>query len=125
MDAYHFDIDPVAKPRMTQRDKWKKRPIAERYYTYKDSMVLQAYEMELQALPGAIESLIFHIPMPKSWPKYKKEAMVGKPHQQTPDLDNLLKAFQDALCSEDSHIYAIRGGLGKFWAREGAIILTV
>jgi Holliday junction resolvase RusA-like endonuclease len=35
--------------------------------------------------------------MPESWSKKKKERMNLKPHQQTPDADNLFKAFTDTL----------------------------
>ena len=34
--------------------------------------------------------------MPKSWSLKKKKAMNGKPHRQTADIDNLLKALIDA-----------------------------
>ncbi len=42
-------------------------------------------------------SIMFHIPMPESWSKKKKEKMCFKPHQSTPDLDNLYKAFTDTI----------------------------
>ena len=35
-----LNIIPVAKPRMTQSDKWKKRPATEKYWKYKDSFIL-------------------------------------------------------------------------------------
>ena len=38
METYQFNVNPVAKPRMTQRDKWKKRPVVDKYYAYKDEM---------------------------------------------------------------------------------------
>jgi Holliday junction resolvase RusA-like endonuclease len=125
METYHFDIDPVAKPRMTQRDKWKNRPIITRYRAYSDLLRLQANQMGLETLPGNINTLVFHIPMPKSWSKKKKEAMNNRPHTQTPDLDNLLKGFQDVLCKDDKHIYSISRGLSKYWAKHGYIILVV
>lgn len=45
--------------------------------------------------------------------------MVGKPHQQRPDKDNFEKAFLDAVCEEDSHIWD--GRETKLWSEEGAI----
>jgi len=101
---------------MTQKDKWAQRPATSKYWAYKDLMRLEANKMGLEYVPGRIESLIFHVKMPKSWSKKKKEAMNGRPHEQTPDLDNLLKGFMDALCKEDKHIYAIAAGLGAFWS---------
>ena len=47
--------------------------------------------------------------------------MGGKPHQQTPDLDNLVKGLADSVYDEDSGIYDFRAT--KLWGREGAIIL--
>ena len=46
--------------------------------------------------------------------------MDGKPHQQKPDWDNLSKAWQDALCDDDSYVYDAH--CRKFWGRTGAII---
>lgn len=60
--------------------------------------------------------------MPNSWPEKKKAEYDGKPHQKKPDIDNYLKAFLDALCSDDSYVYDARAQ--KFWAREGSIELT-
>ena len=57
--------------------------------------------------------------MPASWSEKKKKEMDGKPHQQKPDIDNLEKAFLDALCKDDSYVYAHAGE--KYWGREGAI----
>ncbi|HHE6457291.1 TPA: RusA family crossover junction endodeoxyribonuclease, partial [Proteus mirabilis] len=31
-----FNIEPVPKPRMTQADKWKKRPPVLKYFAFKD-----------------------------------------------------------------------------------------
>jgi len=57
--------------------------------------------------------------MPKSWSKKKKAEMLGQPHQQKPDIDNLLKALMDAVLPEDSHIYDIRAT--KYWGNVGGI----
>ena len=45
--------------------------------------------------------------------------MKGKPHQQKPDFDNLIKALSDAIHKEDSGIWDCR--VTKVWAEEGAI----
>jgi len=123
METYHFNVDPVAKPRMTQRDKWK--PIVKKYYSYSNFLRLQANVQGLADLPSVIESLYIHIKMPKSWSKKKREALNGKIHEQTPDLDNILKGIMDSLCKNDKHVAHIKSGLGKFWAEEGAIIITL
>jgi Holliday junction resolvase RusA-like endonuclease len=123
METYHFVVNPLGKPRMTQRDKW--RPIVKKYYVYSNFLRLQANIQGLESLPPVIESLYIHIPMPKSWSKKKKEAMNGRIHEQTPDIDNILKGIMDTLCKEDKHVAHFKSGLGKFWAKEGAIILTL
>jgi len=60
--------------------------------------------------------------MPKSWSKKKKEEMYCQPHKQRPDLDNLIKALQDCLCEEDSHIHTYLD-VSKVWGKDGAIII--
>ena len=110
-----YPITPVPKPRMTRRDKWQKRPCVERYWRFKDECRLWHVE-----LPEAGASIIFMMPMPKSWSKKKREKMLLWPHQQKPDLSNLLKALEDALYSDDSKIYRYER-VAKYWAEEGAI----
>lgn len=124
MKSYIFNINPVAKPRMVRSDKWKKRSVTDHYWAFKDELVLQANVAGLQSLPDSIEMLIFVIPMPESWSKKKKNEYEGKPHKQTPDLDNLLKSLQDCLCNQDKHIWQINN-LGKIWGRTGKILIGV
>ena len=64
-------------------------------------------------------TIIFHMPMPKSWSDKKRAAMLGQYHQQKPDVDNLGKATFDAIFEDDSHIADIR--IVKRWADKGAI----
>ena len=45
--------------------------------------------------------------------------MEGKPHQQRPDVDNYAKAFLDALCEDDSHVYSLKAE--KYWSRTACI----
>ncbi len=117
MKPVDIPIVPVPKPRMTRSDAWKKRPAVVRYFAFKD---------ELRGLVrGSLEpdvSLVFYLPMPKSWSEKKRVAMCGSPHQKKPDIDNLIKAFLDALCDDDSYVYAIRAE--KYWAYDGKIVLT-
>tara|TARA_R100000656_G_scaffold89330_1_gene65165 strand:+ start:1029 stop:1397 length:369 start_codon:yes stop_codon:yes gene_type:complete len=114
------DIDPVAKPRMTRKDKWLSpaRPCVQKYRKFADDLRQSILYDEF--VPGFRLLLEFHIPMPKSWSKKKKLNMVGKPHQQTPDLDNLIKSL-DAIVPEDCGIWDISAK--KFWAETGSIRL--
>lgn len=43
--------------------------------------------------------------------------LVGKPHQEKPDTDNLLKGFMDGLFKEDKSVYKVVAS--KYWAAEG------
>ena len=120
---YELLIEPNTKPRMTRADKWKKRPCIVQYREFKDKLREECKRVELATLQPQLESLIFYIPMPDSWSKKKKLEMDGKPHQQSPDLDNLVKGFWDAILEQDNYIYSIKGELGKYWAKEGKIII--
>lgn len=104
---YYLDVTPVAKPRMTQKDKYNPSKAAQRYWAYKDELVLKARLARFEIGPAF--RAIFLMPMPKSWTKKKRRQMVGQPHQQKPDTDNLLKALKDALLVEDSHVWDEQG----------------
>lgn len=106
-------IDPIAKPRMTRSDKWNKRDCVMRYRAFCDHVKALGIE-----IPDQVR-IIFNIPMPPSWPKYKKAEYNGKPHQQKPDIDNLQKAIFDAVFKDDSHISRVDAT--KKWALQGSI----
>jgi Holliday junction resolvase RusA-like endonuclease len=124
MRYYELKVTPNTKPRMTKRDRWKKRPCVNQYYAFKDEIKLKANLIGLQGLPGDITSLSFIVPMPDSWSEVKKVRTDKSPHQQRPDLDNFLKGLQDALCKEDKGIWRI-GNLEKRWGRVGKIIISI
>lgn len=112
-----YDISPVPKPRMTQRDKWEKRPCVMRYRAFKDECRLCGVRV-----PEGGARVRFSIPMPKSWSKKKKSEMAGLPHQVRPDVDNLLKALLDAVYGDDSVVWDIR--VTKIWGYHGRIEIT-
>lgn len=108
-------ITPVPKPRMTQSDRWKKRPAVVRYHEFCDELRLKWRD---RTVPPTFW-IFFHMPMPQSWSELKKIKMNGEPHQQRPDIDNLLKAFLDCLCEDDSYVYDVRAA--KFWSSDPRI----
>lgn len=118
-------LEPVAKPRMTRSDKWKKRPSVVKYFEFKDRL------RERLTVAGYIESLMdvygvhveARITMPKSWPKYKKAEMSGHPHRSKPDADNILKAVCDALTTDDSGIY--QKYIRKQWSDAPGLDITL
>lgn len=112
-----FNIIPIGKPRMTQSDKWRKRPAVMKYWEYKERLTIQAKLLGF-TVPECLE-ILFIIPMPKSWSAKKKAAMDGKPHQQKIDVDNAIKGFFDCLCVDDSYIYYVSAM--KVWGHSGKI----
>ena len=122
-NTYTFNINPVPAPRMTQADKWQKRPAITKYFAFRDEMKYLAYIKHIETLPGKIDSIVFNIPMPCSWAKKKRAEMNGTPHTTRPDLDNYLKALNDCF-GEDSHIHTI-GTIKKVWSSTGSIQITL
>jgi len=110
-------ITPVPKPRMTQRDKWAKRACVIRYRAFCDA-VREAGLM----VPDDGAHVQFSLPMPASWSAKRKAQMIGQPHRQKPDVDNLTKALMDACLKEDQGVWDLR--ITKRWASEGSIEIT-
>lgn len=113
-----FPVIPMGKPRMTQRDRWKKRPAVLRYHAFKDQ--LRACLVNFPHLRALLESGTVHhlswtayFPLPDSWSKKKKAALAGSLHRAKPDRDNIDKAILDALFTDDSGIAA--GQIEKRW----------
>lgn len=119
-----YFITPIAKPRMSRSDKWKRRPATAKYWKFVDQC-----RLEKVVLPCFGAHVTFILPMPKSWSQKKKGQMNGKPHmgsmghppEKEIDLDNLLKALGDAIYGNDSGIYDI--WVTKRWGCMGKIII--
>jgi Holliday junction resolvase RusA-like endonuclease len=104
----------MGKPRMTQRDKWQKRPCVLRYREYCDRIRAEAGKIAENPLAIHIKAFL---PMAASWSKKKKAASLGQRQRLKPDWDNIGKAICDALLDEDSCIAV--GITEKFWCSEG------
>lgn len=116
-----FNINPQTNVRATQGDRIffkiprdKLRPSGlkrllrlEKYNSYKISLSAIAKSKRFVP-PEQGGHLVFYIPVPKTWKKYKKQEMHLKLHQSKPDWDNLAKAFFDGLLMEDKHIADVR-----------------
>lgn len=116
-----FDVVPVGKPRMTQRDVWKKRPAVLRYRAFCDELRLLAKREGYKPAESG-DRVVFWMPMPPSWSRDKRAKMDEQPHQQTPDVDNLLKAFLDALLDQDCRVWQVT--VEKRWGYKGFIEVT-
>jgi Holliday junction resolvase RusA-like endonuclease len=115
--TYIFRITPLAKPRMTQRDKWAHRKPVAAYFAFKTLLVALAKLQEFH--PSDQMRMRFYLPMPKSWSQQKKQRLNGRPHQQKPDRDNLEKGVLDAFFTDDSRSW--HGETYKYWAVDGRI----
>lgn len=104
-----INVKPVAKPRMTRRDKWAKRDCVVAYYDYKDTVRLLAGDFKL---PNEFR-VVFGIPFPRSYSLKKREELLGTPHQIRPDIDNYLKGLFDVFRTEDGDIWHIEAS--KIW----------
>lgn len=136
LDKIVFDIKPNPKPRMTQQDTWRvdpnhpdpkkrQRSCVTQYWAFKDALVAQFITKLNLTVPQVIDGLYFIMPMPKGWSHAKRAEMIDQYHEVRPDLDNLLKAFKDCLCKEDSYVAAYKGdGVQKIWGLYGQIIIT-
>jgi Holliday junction resolvase RusA-like endonuclease len=118
-----LDVEPIAKPRMTRRDKWAKRPCVLRYWDFCDELGLKIAELDKELYEPGELALVFVLPMPHSWSIKKRKKMLGQGHQQRPDLDNLVKAYKDAVFKEDSHVYKYPYMM-KVWGETGAVIVA-
>jgi len=123
-----LNIPPCSKPRMTQRDRWKKRQCVLDFFAFRDRIKQEIKKINtfmIKEPPFDWDNLtvIFLVPMPKSWSKKKKDLMVGKPMQQRPDIDNYLKGLFDATHEEDSSIWKVTAS--KIWTDcTGKIIIN-
>lgn len=116
--ASKYKIDPMGAVRMNAKTMFLKNKSGDRarkYLTYKNKL------KELGIILTNTPEVIFEIKMPDSWSLKKKHAMNGEPHQQKPDIDNLIKGLFDAVLKEDKQIYKVTAK--KRWATEGSIII--
>jgi Holliday junction resolvase RusA-like endonuclease len=106
-------IEPVPKPRMTRSDAWKQRTAVVKFWAYKDAL---RSALKAEDIPDSYH-VVFTLPMPASWSRKKRAAMLHQPHRSRPDKDNLEKGLLDALFEEDSHVWGRTGieGLGRNW----------
>ena len=114
-----INVAPCSKPRMTRADKWKKRQCVTKFFAFRDAIKQSSiHNIALESF-----DIEFHIPMPKSWSKKKKELHNGTPHKQRPDLDNYIKAWCDSVFEEDSVVWRFKAS--KRWTdKEGHIKLS-
>lgn len=120
IDRMIYRGEYCAKPRMVRSDKWSKRDCVEKYWSFKDELLLQVKEQGYK--PSGNLELIFRIKMPASWSAKKRAKYNETRHLSKPDIDNLIKAVLDCLFYNDSSVYSVKAI--KYWAEESNIILS-
>jgi len=86
---------PPGKPRMTQRDKWAKRPEVVRYRDWCDLVRATAgKDVPDASLVRELNWTAYFEP-PQSWSMKTRAAVIGTCHRQKPDRDNIDKAILD------------------------------
>ncbi len=64
--------------------------------------------------------LVFHMPIPESWSRKRRDDAAGTAHAKKPDVDNLAKAVMDALngvvWQDDAQVTSLN--VRKVYARE-------
>lgn len=120
-----LDVEPIGKPRMTQRDKWKGRKCVVEYHAFKDRVRLEARDaydkIQNAAILGVEICAVF--PVRASWTKAAKQDMAGRYHRSKPDIDNIIKACFDALFVDDSVIARVKAE--KWWGDKPSVTITV
>ena len=101
---------PVAKPRMTRSDKWKKRICVMAYRAWCDWARLKAFKSKSKKLT-LTKATTLHV---VAYLQPRGKNMKAGPHTQRPDADNILKAVCDALFVNDEMIYAKT--IKKLWS---------
>jgi len=99
-------VEPMGKPRMTQRDMWKQRPAVMRYRAYCDVIRAAAGVADKVTVRGPVGLIVTaYFTMPRSWSERERAKLGGTAHTQKPDADNILKGVADALFENDEMVY--------------------
>jgi len=117
--VFKLDIEPMGAVRSTQKGQFTKSVVK-----YHDWMKKVGWLWKINVLnnnlnpefsiPEKIDFITFALSIPdpnKSTKKEKEDrlSLIGNPHKKKPDIDNLFKAFTDAVCykKDDSHIHTV------------------
>ena len=125
-------ITPVAQPRhrVSARGGFARTylPTKHPVHGYKLALQHAAREAGIHPSDGPLTvGLVFYLPMPGSWSKKKRAALLHSPHCQKPDLDNLAKAVLDGLLpviGDDCKVWQF-DVLRKLWAEHGGVGITI
>lgn len=117
-------IEPMGAVRLSSSDRWSKRPVAQRYFDWKNRFKLILSQSDLlKEMVSQIEksgtiTIIARHSVPESWPEKKKNAHYGIPMKSKPDWDNVSKAVCDVLFKQDSFLY--RANVMQYYVLKGS-----
>lgn len=114
---------PIGKPRMTQRDKWKKRPCVLRYREWADKVRDAAGTIPSAGKVRSLSWVATFVP-PDSWSKKKRDASIGTLHRSKPDRDNIDKAVLDILYPGGDSAIAL-GSIEKRWGEMASLVIFI
>ena len=127
---FSFNYKPESKqrPRFGSRGKvynpQRKKELA---YKWEASNQMRSQGSEKPIEGPVFVNMRFHMPMPRSWSKKRKEACFGKPMTSKPDADNLMKWILDVLNGiayvDDRMVSS--GYFEKVWDYEGKAEISV
>ena len=89
---------------------------------------LAAMEHFAEPISGPVRvSVTAYFSLPQSWPKTRRATLIGRPHTQRPDADNIVKTVTDALngvaYDDDGQISELR--VRKLWAEHAETVVLV
>lgn len=120
--SWRLPFSAMGKPRMTQRDRWRKRPCVEQYRLWCDEV-----REHVKDVPPAEKTLTVWLvacfEMPKSWSKKKKAENLGCRKRTTPDGDNCMKAILDCLWKNDAAVGDL--AVSRWWAESSSMKLSI
>lgn len=108
---------PVAKPRMTRRDKWKLRPCVLAYRDFCDRALTAAgLRRKMRLSDPIIVTVTAYFGFPRSSALSVQRSLRNSPHTGRQDADNVLKAINER-CSR-----TITWSAGRQWKNSGTTV---
>lgn len=92
------------------------------YQVYKQALYALLASNGIKSCPAEFR-ITFVMPVFDSYTERQKQAKIGQPHTQKPDLDNLVKGFMDCFGKDDSGVHHIE--MAKIWGEKGGIVLEI
>lgn len=100
MIEFVIEALPIAKPRMSRRDRFEPRDAVMRYFGWADMVQWTAKQHIKEPLTCAVWlTAIFFLPMGQSWSEKRRAKILAddEPHISRPDLKNLVAGLEDSL----------------------------